>query len=79
LVAAAAAASVCVQFAALGASDIAPQRADPAQQGDAFSRLHMALSLGSVPASLPCREEERTRLKTFVNRALTEGQQQLSV
>eukprot|EP00775_Hariotina_reticulata_P010397 gene10397-10555_t len=60
------------RFAGLGAADIAQHRADRAQQGDAFSRLHTALSLGSVPASLPCREEERARLKTFVNRALTE-------
>lgn len=58
-----------LQFAGLGASDTGPRQ----ELRDAFGRLHAALSLAAVPRSLPCREEERTRLQGFVKRSLHEG------
>lgn len=54
----------------LGAADVERERADIK---DTFAKLHAHLSLGSVPQSLPCRDEERKRLSGFLNRALHEG------
>lgn len=59
------------QFAGLGTTDIGRQRV---RQQDAFAALHASLSLAAVPASLPCRQEERTRLDAFLSRALREGE-----
>lgn len=61
---------VALQFVGLGASDIDHQRGE---LKDVFAKLHAHLSLGSVPDSLPCRDEERKRLGGFLNRALHEG------
>lgn len=60
-----------LQFVGLGAADV---ERDRAELKDSFARLHAALSLGSVPDTLPCRDEERKRLGGFLNRALTEGE-----
>jgi len=54
----------------LGAEDISRERGE---LKDVFAKLHASLSLGAVPDSLPCREQERQRLGGFLNRALTEG------
>lgn len=59
-----------MQFVGLGAADIDHQRGE---LKDVFARLHAHLSLGSVPDSLPCRDEERKRLGGFLNMALHEG------
>jgi hypothetical protein len=59
-----------LQFLGLGAADIDRERVE---LRDAFAKLHGSLSLGSVPDSLPCRDEERQRLGGFLNRALHEG------
>lgn len=61
---------VVLQFVGLGAADIDHQRGE---LKDVFARLHAHLSLGSVPDSLPCRDEERKRLGGFLNMALHEG------
>lgn len=54
----------------LGAASIDRERVE---LKDAFAKLHGSLSLGSVPDSLPCRDEERKRLSGFLTRALHEG------
>ncbi|KAF8073069.1 ORC1A [Scenedesmus sp. PABB004] len=64
-----AAAAAAERFAGLGAGDLGGARSE---QADAFGRLHAALSLAAVPASLPCRDDERVRLQGFVARALKE-------
>jgi hypothetical protein len=61
-----------LQFAGLGATELAQQQ--QLEQRDAFARLHASMSLACVPASLPCRQEERSRLQGFVRRALHEGE-----
>jgi hypothetical protein len=60
-----------LQFVGLGAADTEHGRGE---LKDSFAKLHAALSLGSVPDSLPCREEERKRLGGFLGRAMHEGE-----
>lgn len=60
-----------LQFAGLGAAELGQQQ--QLEQRDAFARLHASMSLACVPASLPCRQEERGRLQGFVRRVLHEG------
>jgi hypothetical protein len=62
-----------LQFAGLGAAELGRQQ-QQLEQRDAFARLHASMSLACVPASLPCREDERSRLQGFVRRALHEGE-----
>lgn len=64
-------ACVPLQFVGLGAADTDHERGE---LKDAFAKLHAHLSLGSVPDSLPCRDEERKRLGGFLGRALHEGE-----
>lgn len=60
-----------LQFVGLGAADTEHGRGE---LKDSFAKLHASLSLGSVPDSLPCREEERKRLGGFLGRAMHEGE-----
>lgn len=62
--------SCTMQFVGLGASDVGRERVE---LKDAFAKLHASLSLGAVPESLPCRDEERKRLGGYLKRALNEG------
>jgi hypothetical protein len=61
-----------LQFAGLGAAELGQQQ--QLEQRDAFARLHASMSLACVPASLPCRQDERSRLQGFIRRALHEGE-----
>jgi hypothetical protein len=63
--------ALAAQFVGLGAANIDHDRGE---LKDTFAKLHAHLSLGSVPDSLPCRDEERKRLGSFLNRALLEGE-----
>ncbi|WIA29405.1 hypothetical protein OEZ86_011909 [Tetradesmus obliquus] len=67
----AALAAAAGRFAGLGAAALGQQQ-QQLEQRDAFARLHASMSLACVPASLPCRHEERGRLQGFVRRALHE-------
>lgn len=59
------------QFASLGVEDV-PQPA-AARPRDPLSEVHAALSLGSVPAKLPCRDAEKAQLTAFVDKAIRGG------
>lgn len=41
------------------------------REGTPLQRARAALALTAVPASMPCREEERARILQFVEKALT--------
>jgi len=41
---------------------------------DPLSEVHAALSLGAVPAVLPCRDAEKAQLAAFVDKAIRGGE-----